>query len=91
MGLNPIPLFIFAASERGRANVQVFGLTVKEGGKVKVELITKEDLEDFKIELLRDLKELLNGPAIAKGQRLKSADVPQLLGISPRNPAKSSC
>lgn len=47
-------------------------------------IITSEDLMEFKVELLEDIKELLqnqNGPTPKKW--LKSNEVRELLGISP--------
>jgi len=47
-------------------------------------IITSEDLMEFKVELLEDIKELLqnqNGPTAKKW--LKSNEVRELLGISP--------
>jgi len=47
-------------------------------------IITSEDLMEFKVELLEDIKELLqnqNGPTVKKW--LKSNEVRELLGISP--------
>jgi len=47
-------------------------------------IITTEDLREFKMELLEDIKELLHnndGPSAKKW--IKSKDVRELLGISP--------
>jgi len=49
-----------------------------------IELITKEDLEHFRSELLKDLKLLLRQPASAEEKKwLKSSEVRKLLKISP--------
>lgn len=51
---------------------------------MQVEMLTKEDLKQFKAELLRDLKDVFNGKVKqAKKQWLKSHEVRKLLGISP--------
>ncbi len=47
-------------------------------------IITTEDLREFKLELLDDIKQLLNNQSGYKTKRwLKSPEVRQLLGISP--------
>lgn len=48
------------------------------------ELITTDDLREFKIELLDGIKEILNSPLnpISKKSWLKSSQVRELLGIS---------
>lgn len=50
---------------------------------MKVELITKEDLQQFRLELLRDLKEAIAPQVHTERQWLRSADVRKLLKISP--------
>jgi hypothetical protein len=51
---------------------------------MQVEIITKEDLKQFKAELVRELKEALSGNAkTANKEWLKSIEVRKLLGISP--------
>jgi hypothetical protein len=51
---------------------------------MKVELITSEDLQAFKAELLDELKNLVTRPTDSQtGKWLKSAQVRQLLKISP--------
>jgi hypothetical protein len=48
-----------------------------------VEVVTREDLQFFRIQLLNDLKDLLMQPASpAPSQWLKSAEVRQLLKLS---------
>lgn len=47
-----------------------------------VEIITKEDLKNFKSELLSEIKRIIDGAPEQK-QWLKSTEVRQLLGISP--------
>lgn len=47
-------------------------------------IITTEDLQEFKHELLGDIKELLNAKSTFKQKKwLKSPDVRELLSISP--------
>lgn len=47
-------------------------------------IITKEDLHEFKLELLDDIKRLLNANSSHKTKKwLKSLEVRELLGISP--------
>ncbi len=50
---------------------------------MSLEIITKEDLQIFKSELLADLKTLISQPAAAQKEWLKSEDVRTMLGISP--------
>jgi hypothetical protein len=51
---------------------------------MQVEIITKEDLKQFKTELVQELKEALSGNAKTAGKEwLKSSEVRKLLGISP--------
>lgn len=49
------------------------------------EIITREDLQIFRAELLRDLRELLTTPATVPRDKkwLKSYEVREMLGISP--------
>lgn len=48
------------------------------------ELITKEDLQDFKSELLNDIRQILRSPKIPETREwLKSYEVRQLLKVSP--------
>lgn len=47
-------------------------------------IITKEDLQEFKHELMSDIKELLNSQSTLKPKKwLKSPEVRELLSISP--------
>lgn len=46
-------------------------------------IITTDDLRDFKIELLEEIKEILNSKNSKPKQWLKSTDVMELLKISP--------
>jgi hypothetical protein len=49
-----------------------------------VEIITKEDLQSFRCELLSDLKKILNTSTPSKPKQwLKSAEVRRMLKISP--------
>lgn len=51
---------------------------------MQIEFITKEDLKQFKTELVHELKEALSGKAKPAGKEwLKSQEVRSLLGISP--------
>lgn len=50
---------------------------------MNVELITKEDLKQFKTEMLTELKELIKPGQGQSKQWLKSAEVRKLLNISP--------
>lgn len=49
---------------------------------MNVELITREDLQQFKTELLQELKQVVHQPAQSHKQWLKSAEVRKLLNIS---------
>lgn len=47
-------------------------------------IITTDDLREFKLELLGDIKELLNSRSISKPKKwLKSQEVREILSISP--------
>ena len=46
------------------------------------EIITLEDLQKFRLQLLEDLRELLQQPKHSQKQWLKSSEVRKLLGIS---------
>lgn len=48
-----------------------------------IEIITKQDLLEFKNDLIRDLKEVLNPTQQAAKQWVKSNEVRKLLSISP--------
>ena len=51
---------------------------------MQIEIITKEDLKQFKAELVQELKEVLSGDVKLNGKEwLKSNEVRKLLGISP--------
>jgi hypothetical protein len=50
---------------------------------MEIEIITKEDLHQFRLLLLRDLKELLGKYEQSKSEWLKSTEVRNLLQISP--------
>ncbi|AZI22507.1 DNA-binding protein [Chryseobacterium taklimakanense] len=49
---------------------------------MSVEIITKEDLKEFKKELLEDLQKIFNAETPEQKQWLKSAEVRKLLKIS---------
>ena len=46
-------------------------------------VITTDDLREFKMELLEDLKEILNNNSMKQKQWLKSTEVMEMLKISP--------
>jgi Helix-turn-helix domain len=48
-----------------------------------IEVITKEDLEVFRVRLLEDIKQMLRPIHAPKKEWLKSAEVRRLLKISP--------
>ena len=48
-----------------------------------VEIITKDDLNDFRLTLLNDLKEIIQSKPQQTKQWLKSNEVRKLLNISP--------
>ena len=48
-----------------------------------IELITKEDLREFKVELLKEIKQLMQPGQVQSKKWLKSVEVRKLLGISP--------
>lgn len=51
---------------------------------MQIEFITKEDLKQFKSELVQELKEALSGKVKSAGKEwLKSQEVRSMLGISP--------
>jgi hypothetical protein len=51
---------------------------------MQIEIITKEDLKQFKAELVQELKEALSGNAKTNAKEwLKSVEVRKLLNISP--------
>ncbi|MGK7392607.1 MAG: helix-turn-helix domain-containing protein [Candidatus Cyclobacteriaceae bacterium M2_1C_046] len=50
---------------------------------MSVNIVTKEDLEDFKRELLQNMQDLLKGDAGPQKKWLKSSEVRKLLKISP--------
>ncbi|SEB21564.1 helix-turn-helix domain-containing protein [Pedobacter hartonius] len=50
---------------------------------MNVEIITKEDLKEFKTEMLAEIKQLIKPEEGQAKQWLKSAEVRKLLNISP--------
>jgi hypothetical protein len=46
------------------------------------ELLTREDLQQFRMQLLGELKEILQQPKQSRKQWLKSSEVRKMLGIS---------
>lgn len=51
---------------------------------MQIDLLTKEDLETFKVELLKDIQQLLQSSGKLEQKKwLKSPEVRKLLGISP--------
>jgi hypothetical protein len=59
------------------------GLKLTKGGQMNLEIITKEDLAAFKIELLAEIKQLLQPGQGQHKKWLKSNEVRKLLHISP--------
>lgn len=49
----------------------------------KIELLTKADLEDFKKDLMEQIRSLIHPEGVQTRQWLKSVEVRQLLNISP--------
>lgn len=47
-----------------------------------IEVVTKDDLQAFKAEILAEIKLLLHGAGHAQGRMLKSFEVKELLNIS---------
>ncbi len=50
---------------------------------MNVELITREDLLQFKTELMQELKQVLHQPSQQTKRWMRSSDVRKLLNISP--------
>lgn len=50
---------------------------------MQIEIITKQDLNDFKKDLLNEVKELFSNGTILQSEYLKSWEVCKLLKISP--------
>lgn len=50
---------------------------------MEVDIITKRDLQEFKLELLQELKELLGTDDKPKAEWLRSSEVRKMLKISP--------
>jgi hypothetical protein len=48
---------------------------------MKIEFVTKEDLQQFKDDLINEVSKLLKGK-VNEGKVLKSADIKKMLGIS---------
>ena len=48
-----------------------------------MDIITKEDLQVFRLQLLQDIKAIISKPDTTSKQWLKSSEVRQLLKISP--------
>jgi hypothetical protein len=48
-----------------------------------IDIVTKEDLQVFRHELLNDLKQLLEGKTTAQKKWLRSPEVHKLMNISP--------
>ena len=48
-----------------------------------VEIVTREDLQSFRTQLLNDLKQFMGTPAVPAKQWLRSREVRRLLKISP--------
>lgn len=50
---------------------------------MSVEIVTKQDLDDFRIQLIQEIKELLSVTESKPKQWLKSKEIRKLLNISP--------
>lgn len=50
---------------------------------MQIEIITKQDLNDFKKELLEEVRKLLSNGTILQSEYLKSWEVCKLLKVSP--------
>jgi hypothetical protein len=66
-------------------NQRIFADIILKQSKMPIEILTKQDLNEFKSELLNELKSLLGKSKSATPQKewLKSHEVRKLLGISP--------
>lgn len=51
--------------------------------KMATSIITPEDLQSFKLELIQELKDIIAGSSTYKKEWLKSGEVREMLGISP--------
>jgi hypothetical protein len=58
-------------------------VVLKQGGKMNLEVITKEDLREFKNEMLSEIARLMQPGQGQSKQWLKSVEVRKLLKISP--------
>jgi len=47
-----------------------------------IELLTRDDLQQFRLQLLEDIKSIISAPKVQANQWLKSAEVRKLLSIS---------
>jgi hypothetical protein len=50
---------------------------------MEIDIVTKQDLQQFKTQLLQEIKELLQGSDKSKGEWLRSSEVRKMLKISP--------
>jgi hypothetical protein len=50
---------------------------------MEIDIVTKKDLQQFKLELLQELKELFGKDNTAKTEWLRSGEVRKMLKISP--------
>ena len=50
---------------------------------MEIEIITKQDLQQLRMQLLQDMKEFFGSGARSKNEWLKSSEVRKLLKISP--------
>lgn len=58
-------------------------LAAKPSFHMEIELITKEDLRQLRIQLIEDIKQYFAGQSSPKTEWLKSAQVRAMLSISP--------
>lgn len=50
---------------------------------MEIDIVTKKDLQEFRLQLLQDLKELLAKDDKSKNEWLRSSEVRKMLKISP--------
>ena len=71
--------------ERIELNQSIFADIILKQRKMQIEILTKNDLSEFKSELLNELKSFMGKTKSSTPQKewLKSHEVRKLLGISP--------
>ena len=58
-------------------------METKQKGDMEIDIVTREDLRQFKQEMLEELKQAIGNRKSPDREWLKSAEVRRLLGISP--------